>query len=176
MDAISDNISFFSKEQNWEAVFAEVNAWRGGCMHHFSMVEVAIADTLLILSITKPAGAAVRLRHLIGQRLEDLVAAIGPDGPFAEVGKHAFPQLLQYREKHETFRNLLCHGMIKVSIERSGQWILLIRTLVIRARQAERSIQVLEQAEAIEKIAELRRDVGKLVSMLGQLRKNVDVG
>lgn len=176
MDAISDDMLLCSQEQNWEAVFAEVNAWRGSCIHHFSMVEMAIADTLLTLSTARPEGAAVRLRHLIGQRLEDLVAAIGPDGPFEEVGRHTFPQLLQYREKHEAFRNLLCHGMIKISIERSGHWILLIRTLVIRARQVERSIQILEKADAITKITELKRDTGKLVSKLGQLRKIINVG
>lgn len=156
---------------NWDAVFAAVNAWRGECMHHFSAVEQAITETLLVLDAAKPEGSGIRLRHLIGQQFEDLAAAIGPEGPFADLGKSAGLVLGQYRERHETFRSKLCHGHVTVSVECNGHWLLVVRTLAIRARQADRTLDVIQQAEAEGKLAELKRDGQKLAAVLGQVRK-----
>ncbi|QCB53955.1 hypothetical protein E5675_05565 [Sphingopyxis sp. PAMC25046] len=158
----------------WDAIFAEVNAWRGACLHHFSTVEMAVTETLFDLSAAAPTGTGVRLRHLIGQRLEDLAVAISPDGPFKEVGKSAFIELSQFREKHESFRNLLCHGVVKITVERSGQWVLVMRVLSIRSRQAERNALALEKDEADALLTALKRDGQRLTSALGQLRKAVN--
>lgn len=161
------------KSVNWTSIFSEVNSWRGACLHHFSTVEAAVTETLLTLSATTPGEPSIRLRHLIGQRFEDLAVAIGLDGPFEDAGKHALPELSQYRENYEAFRTLLCHRVVKVTVEQNGQWILLIRTLSIRSRQADRTMLALEQSEAESKLAALKRDGNKLVSILGQLRKMV---
>jgi len=158
---------------DWNVIFSEVNSWRGACMHHFSMVEAAVTETLLALSATMPSQAVVRLRHLIGQRFEDLAAAIGPEGPFEDAGKHAFSELARFRENHEAFRTLLCHGTVKVTVERNGRWLLLIRTLSIRSRQPDRTMLALDKSEAETKLAVLKRDGTKLASLLGQLRKAV---
>lgn len=158
---------------DWEAIFAEVNAWRGTCVHHFSAVELAVTETLLALRAVSTGASDVRLRHLIGQRLEDLTAATGPGGPFETAGKGTQIELLQYREKHEDFRNLLCHGFAKVTVERSGRWMLVIRVLAIRTGKAERNTIVLDQNEAAAKLDALKRDVQRLGSVLGQLRKTV---
>lgn len=160
---------------NWDAIFADVNAWRGACMHHFSAVEMAVTETLLTLSATRPDGASVRLRHLIGQRFEDLSAAISPDGSYKEAGKTAFQELAQFRDKHEKFRSLLCHGVVKVALECNGQWVLIMRVLSIRARHAERNSIALEQCEAEAQLVSLKRDGQRLASVLGQLRKAVSV-
>lgn len=159
---------------NWERIFAEVNAWRGSCLHHFSKVEMGVTETLLALSST-PTGAKVRLRHLIGQRFEDLSVAIAPDGPFGDVGKTAFAELSKYRERQETFRALLCHGVIKVTIDPTGQWTLIIRSLSFRARQAESALIVIERSDAEARLASLKNEGQRLASTLGQLRKNAMV-
>jgi hypothetical protein len=156
---------------DWDAIFSEVNSWRGACIHHFSMVETAVTETLLALSATAQGETVVRLRHLIGQKFEDLAAAVGTDSPFEEVGRHALAELSRYREKHEPFRTFLCHGAVKVTVEHGGQWILFIRLLSIRSRQPDRSVLALEQSEAEARLATLRRDGQKLASALGQLRK-----
>lgn len=161
---------------SWDAVFAAVNAWRGECMHHFSAVEQAITETLLVLDASRPEGSAIRLRHLIGQQFEDLAAAIGPEGPFAYLGKSAALVLGQYRERHETFRSKLCHGHVTVSVECNGHWLMVVRTLAIRARQADRTVDVIQQVEAEGKLAELKRDGQKLAAVLGQVRKVAAVG
>ncbi len=158
---------------DWPAILAEVNAWRGSCIHHVSAIEMAVTETLLTLSSAAPAGQTVRLRQLIGQRFSDLAEAIGPDGPFAKQGAAAATALAQYRESQEAFRALLCHGAIKVLIEQNGRWTLIIRSLSIRSRQAEPSVAVLDDAEAQTRLATLKRDAQQLSSQLGQLRKTI---
>lgn len=159
----------------WNKLYAEVNAWRGECMHHIAAAEKAVTETLLALDAVKPDGAKVQLRHLIGQRLDDLAVAIGAEGPFAEAGKAAAKSLEKWRE-HEAFRASLCHGVVQVTMTRGGGWLLAIRNLTIRARQAETKIVVIEKAEAEAKLKQLARDGQKLASVLGQLRQKVKKG
>ncbi|MCO5064298.1 MAG: hypothetical protein M9924_07750 [Rhizobiaceae bacterium] len=173
MDTTSVAAKLLPQPIDWDTIFAEVNSWRGASMHHFSAVEMAVTETLLALSTTIPAGPKARLRHLIGQRFEDLALALGPGGSFEEAGKPVFAELTNFREKHESFRNLLCHGVAKVTIERSGQWVIVIRTLSIRSRQPDRTTMVLEQREAEAKLAMLKRDGQNLSSKLGTFRKTV---
>ena len=156
----------------WNALYAEVNAWRGECMHHIAAAEQAATETLLVLDTVKPDGAKIPLRHLIGQRFEDLSAVTGPDGLFAETGKAVHEFIENYR-KHEAFRTLLCHGVAKVTVTRGGAWLLVIRSLAIRARQAENTTAIFEKAEAEKKLAQLKSDGQKLASDLGQLRKKL---
>jgi len=173
MDTTSVSTKFLPQLIDWDAIFTEVNAWRGASMHHFSAVEMAVTETLLTLSSVAPQRPEVRLRHLIGQRLEDLALALGPGSSFEEAGKSVFNELSKFREKHESFRNLLCHGVVKVTGEPNGDWVILIRTLSIRSRQPDRSILVLEQCEAETKLATLKRDSQNLSSKLGTFRKAI---
>lgn len=157
----------------WDDVYAEVNAWRGACMHHFSQVEMAVTQSLLALDAAKPDGESLRLRHLIGQQYEDLEAAISPSGPFGNEGKSACDALSWYRTQHEAFRALLCHGTIKVCVERNGHWLLVVRSLSIRSRQAAYDEQTIEQSTAQERLLALKRDGLKLSAALGNLRKAI---
>lgn len=173
MNAIPEQTALASLPINWEAIYAEVNAWRGECMHHFSVVEQAVTRTLLALDGAKPDNANIRLRHLIGQRFEDLSEAIRSEGLFAEEGKAAFKALEQYRERHEAFRTQLCHGHVAVSVVRNGDWLLVLRTLSIRGRQVDAGLVLLEQSTAMSRLEELGRDARKLAADLGQVRKAV---
>lgn len=158
---------------DWDSVLAEINAWRGACLHHCSAVEMAVTETLFALSAAMPGHTEIGLRHLVGQRLEDLASALAPGGAFDEVGKSAQRELTQYRQEHEAFRNLICHGVLKATVERNGQWMLIVRMLAIRARQAERSTLALDRGEALAKLDALKRDGQRLTSVLGQLRRTV---
>lgn len=171
MDTTSVTAKLLPQPIDWEAILAEVNSWRGACLHHFSAVEMAVTETLLALSTTVSGGPEVRLRHLIGQRFEDLAAALGPGGPFEDAGKPVFPELAIFRDKHEAFRTVLCHGFAKVTVERNGLWVMVIRTLSIRSRQPDRTMMVLEQHEAEAKLTALKRDGVNLSSKLGTFRK-----
>jgi len=50
MSANDPNFEEASRDPNWEAIFTDVNCWRSACMHHFSIVEMAVTETLLALS------------------------------------------------------------------------------------------------------------------------------
>lgn len=158
----------------WDKLYAEVNAWRGECMHHIAVAERAVTETLLLLDSVKPEGSKIKLQHLIGQRFEDLSAATGPEGPFAEAGKSAHKAIENYRQ-HESFRTLLCHGVAQVTATRNGPWLLVIRSLSIRARQAEETTEIFEKGDAEKKLRQLKSDGQKLTSNLGQLRKKVQL-
>jgi hypothetical protein len=158
----------------WDKLYAEVNAWRGECMHHIASAEKAVTETLLFLDSVKPEGTKIKLRHLIGQRFEDLSVATGPDGPFAEAGKASRKAIETFRQ-HEAFRSLLCHGVAQVTATRSGAWLLVIRSLSIRARPAEETTVIFEMIDAKKKLAQLKFDGQKLASNLGQLRKKLQI-
>jgi hypothetical protein len=51
--------------------------------------------------------------------------------------------------------------------------VLVIRSLSIRARQAEETTAVFEKDDAEKKLAQLKSDGQKLASNLGQLRKKL---
>lgn len=158
----------------WDDAVQAVNAWRGACVQSFAQAEGAVTETLLRLSAVPERGAKIRLRHLIGQRLDDLATAIGADGEFAPEGKSAICALATFR-KHETLRTHLCHGSAKVALERNGRWIAIFRYSAIRARQAERNILTVEQEQATQILADLRGNAHKLSSILGAMRHQIDI-
>jgi hypothetical protein len=173
MLAIPDPISAVTPPQGWETVLGEVNGWRGACIHHFTAVEQAVTECLVGLHAAKTDGAVVRLRHLVGQRFEDLANAIAPGGPFAGAGSTVAATLSTFRSRHEGFRTLLCHSQMTVSVEISGKWVVVARSLIIRGSRAERMTTVIEEAEAATRLADLKRDGQKLSAQLGSLRKSV---
>jgi hypothetical protein len=170
----SDSSVKASSVANWDQVFRDVNEWRGACIHHFTSVEQAVTETLLDLHAAKPAAGAVRLRHLIGQRFEDLACAIGADGPFADAGKQASQSLTDFRDRHEAFRTLLCHSQLAVSVDIHGRWLVVAENLSIRGHRAERTTAVIKQADAASRLSDLKRDGQKLSALLGLVRKAVN--
>ena len=60
----------------WIRVIHDVNAWRGACLQCFSAAEAGVTETLLALNIIPDKGVSVKLRHLIGQRFDDLAAVL----------------------------------------------------------------------------------------------------
>src|SRR3546814_2822757 len=81
----------------WNQAIQDVNAWRGACLQHFSAAEAAVTETLLLLKAIPGRGEAVRLRHLIGQRFDDLSKLIEAEGAFAQEGKAAAKALSDLR-------------------------------------------------------------------------------
>src|SRR3546814_10669563 len=79
-----------SDDALWSRVVHDVNAWRGACLQCFSAAEAGVTETLLSLSTVPEKGAAVRLRHLTGQRFDDIAAVLGTEGAFAAEGTAAF--------------------------------------------------------------------------------------
>lgn len=161
-------------ELPWSRVANEVNAWRGACIQSFAQAEVAVTETLLFLSSVGERGKAVQLRHLIGQRLDDLAQALGPSGTFAKEGALAYAVLTEFR-KHEALRAHLAHDVARIALERNGSWVVVFRHLSIRSRNAERGTIAFEQADAVHMLSELRRKTQQLDAALGNLRRVIDM-
>jgi len=141
-------------------------------MQCFAQAEAAATEALLVLCRDSRHGDAVRLRQLVGQRLEDLATAIGPEGPFRAQGGVAFKALEEFRTL-ESLRALVGHGVSKVALDRNGKWVAIIRHLAIRKKAEERSVQIFEQVEAEQVLADLRKKTRKLCNELERLRQGL---
>jgi hypothetical protein len=171
MNAIPDPASMALRTVDWMEVFREVNEWRGACLHHFTVVEMAVTETLMALDRLAPAGVKVRLQPLGGQRLDDLLAATTPDGHFSKIGAQSHHLIASYRENHGKFRNQLCHGQFKVVVEPKGNWQVIVREIAFQSGAALHSLTVIEQNEAQARLKQLDKDGKMIRSTLGQLRK-----
>lgn len=161
-----------TSELRWAQATSEVNAWRGACLQCFARAEAAVTETLLLLSAIGGRGGAVQLRHLTGQRLEDIAQAIGPGGPFAAEGGVAHEALASFRT-YEALRAHLAHDVARVALERNGTWVVVLRHLEIRSRTAHRRTVAFEEAEAGATLADLKRKTQQLDSALTNLCRTV---
>src|SRR3546814_8948018 len=92
------------------------------------------------------------------------------EGAFAQEGKAAAKALSDLRTL-EGLRSFLAHGQAKIALERTGKWIVILRHVSIRGQQAERLVLLFEQAEAEERLTDLKRKSQKLCSVLGNFRR-----
>ena len=136
-------------------------------MHHFSVAETAITETLLSLDLVKTNKGAI---HLVGQKQDALAKAIGTGGPLSDKGKSAAKALDTFRS-HDAFRVQLVHGLARIAVERSGKWLIVLRHRVIRSGDSNEQTMVVEQEEADALLKQLQRDSGALCSTLSNLRK-----
>ena len=157
---------------DWQAITDSVNMWRGACIHCFTQAEAAITETLLALGEVRNTTPPIRTGNLFGQRVEALDKAIGPEGPFAQDGKAASAALASFRSI-EGLRVHLAHGVGKISVDRKGKWLLVIRHTAMRSNKAELHERLIEQDGAVLLLNDLRRINQTLCSTLGNLRKTV---
>ena len=156
-------------DRDWEDAYRSVNAWRGHGLQCFAQAETAVSETLLVLAAVPGRGKNVRLRGLIGQRLEDLAIAVGADGPFEAEGAGAAQALSGFRE-HEALRPFLGHGLVKIALDRHDQWVIQIKLLSFRSGKAGRSSLALDQREGAALLGELKAGTQALASALQSLR------
>jgi hypothetical protein len=159
---------------DWDAAACSVNAWRGTVLHHFAVTECAVTETLAALAGCGERGARVRLRHLIGQRFQDLQDAIGADGPFFIEGQAIEEALMAFRT-HERLRTVLGHGSTRIALDRGGRWIVEIKVSTFRGRTLERTSHFFEQEAAEVLASEIRQMARRLSSKLSTLRSAVAV-
>jgi hypothetical protein len=159
-------------DRGWEDACRSVNAWRGRGLHCFAQAESAVSETLLVLAADAERGKKVKLRGLIGQRFEDLAAAVGANGPFGAEGSSTARALSAFRE-HEALRPFLGHGLVKIALDRHNQWVILIKLLSFRGGKAIRSSLALDQREGAALLTELKARTEALASALHSLRARV---
>lgn len=158
-------------DDQWELAIAQVNRWRGNCVQRFAQTETAVTETLLVLNAVPEKGASVKLPHLIGQRFEALKLVLGPEGAFAKEGVIAHEAITAFLLR-EQLRAFLCHGVAKVALERSGNWIAIFYLTTLRSQKCERTQLVVTQAEANAMLEEIKLSGNKLGTALGNLRNH----
>ncbi|MBP2513846.1 hypothetical protein [Sphingomonas sp. PvP018] len=156
-------------QADWKAAIAAVNAWRGLALQSFASAEQSVSETLLLLSDLPERGTRIALRHLVGQRFQDLEDALSTGGPFGDEGAVALAAVTAFR-RHEHLRTVLAHGVAKIALDRQGRWVVVMRVLTFRGRQAERAVRVFEQIEAEALCEEIRLTAQRLCSTLSNLR------
>lgn len=160
-------------EDQWEHAIAQVNRWRGSCVQRFAQTETAVTETLLVLNAVPEKGPSVKLPHLIGQRFEALKFVLGPEGAFAKEGTIAHEAVTAFLVR-ERLRAFLCHGIAKVALERSGNWIAIFNLTTLRSLKCDRTQLVVTQVEANAILEELKLNGNKLRIALGNLRSQLD--
>jgi hypothetical protein len=157
-----------SIDVKWIETWQAVNAWHGQSLQYFARAELAATETLLALALVPDRGASIRLRHLIGQRLEDLQTALCVQGPFGDIGQKACTALADFRQ-HEELRQFLCHGVVKLTLEQNGQWVVLLKMLSIRSGKEDRRALTIEQCDGDLLLAHLKKRTRKLEAALQSL-------
>ena len=70
---------------------------------------------------------------------------------------------------------MLCHGVAKVSLDRHGYWVLILKTHVFGGGAPARSAIALEQRDAETKLTELKKAGQRLASLLQSLRASLRI-
>ncbi|MDB5581539.1 MAG: hypothetical protein JWR80_6715 [Bradyrhizobium sp.] len=169
MTAPAPNLVPALPQQPFDAASDGVNAWRGRCLDAFARAEAAITECLVSLSEPEKSGKAVRMPHLVGQRMEALshaLAAIGTPGPDV---LHAQTALAALRD-HDGLRTMLCHGVGNITLDRNGRWTVVLRLTALRARRVVRDMLTLTEQEAADRRDDLVKASKILCARLGQVR------
>ena len=153
----------------WDEAVKSVNLWRGEAVYCFAEAETAVSETILLLRSLSLGDQQLRLPHLIGQRYEVLASAIGEGGSFAKEGAKAAAALSDFR-KHERLRAFLCHGTAKVTLDKHGKWLALLKVLSFEKGREESRSEVYEENEAATILAQLRKTSRQLRATLQSLR------
>jgi hypothetical protein len=161
------------EDESWERITNLTNAWRGAVLYHFSKAEHAITETLFVLAAVPDTTPKVRLRHLCGHRLEDLLSAIGPGGPFETDGRDAHSALVSLQEL-EKDRAFIVHGRAETYRRSDGKWLLLFNLLTIRRRKEERQQKAFAQKEALKLLERIKSVQRELCNQLNRLRQRVE--
>jgi len=156
-------------DERWPRAARMADAFRGSFIDHHTRGETMIGEALLALQgdDRKPA---VALPHLAGQRLAELRKAL-------DARKSACPHLphvitvLDRFQRFETVRNMFCHGVATLTLDREGRWCQGYKLLRFRANAAERETLFLTEGDAATLLSELAAAVGRLPQALGHVHK-----
>ncbi|MDF7774400.1 hypothetical protein P1X14_04005 [Sphingomonas sp. AOB5] len=168
MNAPALNLEPLPREP-FEVATERVNAWRGRCVDAFTRAETSVTECLDVLAQVEGRGGQVTLPHLVGQRLEALAATISAGGPFEAEAGNLLGTLERWRS-HTDFRNMLCHGVCKITLDLQGRWTVVFRLVTFRSSHLSREALPLAEAEAEALCESVIRASHNLCSQIGQLK------
>lgn len=148
---------------------ARVNAWRGRCLDALTRAEATVTECLAIMAQVGGRERKVELPHLLGQRIEALAAAIARGGAFEPEGAVARSALEKFRAFRD-FRNLLCHGVVAITLDQQGRWTAVIRLAALRSGCLHQESLVLDEDEATRTSDQLIQICKDLCGQVGQVK------
>lgn len=146
-----------------------VESWRGQCLNVFARTELAVSKCLLA---AKEAGHEVKLRHLGGQRLADLIDLSSRiDGTAKQ--KKALENALNAWLAVDGKRQFLAHGCASVSKDSAGNWVALFDLIAFRGNQPSADRWAVKQDEAELFLKELTTAFTRLSGEIGHFKKRL---
>lgn len=146
-----------------------VAAWRGQCLNYFARAEQAVGRSL---ESAAAAGRSVKLRHLAGHRLADLIELVATVESTDRQAR-AFTAALSEWQEVEPKRQFLAHGVESISTDRDGQWTVLLDVVAYRSSKPSCERWAIKQSEAEVFRRRLADAFTVLGGQLGQLRKRL---
>ena len=150
-----------------------LNQWRGHMVEDFARSEQPVTETLALLNSNEPAGKATRLPHLVGQRYDRLVALLAADPAPSGHTKVALTALHRFRE-HDVLRTMLCHGVTRVAVDRSGEWVALMTLVSFRGNAVTTDRMTLLETEGGTLLALVTDARRRVCAALGQVRRETN--
>ena len=147
----------------------EIETWRGHCLDVFAKGERVVGQTLESLRLSAKGATTIKLRHLAGQRADDLAKHISDSGISAKQAKSVASALASWREFEER-RNYLAHAVSTVTLDAKGGWFVLFDMTVYRSDQGAAQRWALGATEAAQFAHQLEASGKHLSAQLGQVR------
>lgn len=148
----------------------DIEKWRGHCLDFFAKCERHIGRALQALHASPKFETVVKLRHLAGQRADDMAQLLSECGLTPKEFKAVSDALLTWRSFEEP-RNFLAHGVLTITLDPQGKPFAIFDMTVFRANAAEQKRWTVSHAEVVEWEIVWRKSGQDLAQRLGQLRK-----
>ncbi|MEL1251847.1 hypothetical protein [Aurantiacibacter gilvus] len=145
------------------------NEWRGKCLDLYSRAERTVSKTL---EVAREVGLTSSIDHLAGNRLGELEAAIGRGAVPSKLKRGLNNAIAEWKEVEQN-RFYLAHGIMRVSLDRERQWVLLIDARVYRSNEGTDYRWPLLEKEALDFMDRLQAAFENLSSRLGNLREHL---
>lgn len=129
-------------------------------MASFAAAERQITESLVALAAEHPS---IQLPHLVGQRFKALATAC------SQLGEVAASTALVDWHVHDGLRAFLCHGVAKITLARDGSWQAIFHLAALKSGKLQRSVLIVDQAEAEQIAHSLHRDRQRLEARLKPL-------
>ncbi|MXP40226.1 hypothetical protein GRI75_01030 [Altererythrobacter soli] len=145
---------------------SQIDAWRGRCISLFARAESAVGRSLELAAVH---GNAVKLRHLGGQRLADLIALTEGCAGTAKQAESLRSALIQWKavESHRTF---FAYGVATALLNKKSHWYVVLDFTAYRGNSPEAERWTLSSQEAEEFEERLARCFADLSRELGLFR------
>lgn len=138
----------------WPQIYDGANAFRGVMLHHYTGMEAAISETLMLLRKAGRCGPLQPL-HLAGQRRAELRSALLSMTDDSAIATHAL-RTLDELEHYLPMRVMLCHGQAIVTLDGNSKWCLCLENITFDGDNGTREWLVIRQKQAETLLTALR--------------------